>query len=70
MRTEQDVKTDPKPGDVIQKRLSNGVGLMVRRKVDARYGRSVVYNGSRMCERETWERWVRDAEVVKIGGSE
>ena len=75
MRTEQDVRENPQPGDVARKRGQSKES----RKVAAIVGNVV------QCDRlnsrgikigwvcpwlKEWRCWARDAEVLKIGGNE
>lgn len=77
MRTEQDARTDPQPGDVLRKgnctRLVKNIGVLVGRPKGVQYllAHAITHStGWRHCEtREGWRRWAKDAEVVKIGGN-
>ena len=74
--TERDPRTDPKPGDVLQKKYQGQYfesrGYM-ERQVDEIYSRAddklvVVYVGPNVCVPEvllsSWRKWAKTAEVI------
>ena len=68
MRTEQDVRENPQPGDIRRKGKDTRTIEQVSHSVVWCY--STAHGRVIAPWRREFLRWARDAEVVKIGGNE